>query len=366
MPDGMVHIINGLGKISGAERALLRVVAMQSVRPLTIVSLREVAYDAPDVANLPGDVAIKEFHGPIGLLGGVVRLTAYLAQQPATTVLCWMYRSNIAGALASLLVRRHRLIWNVRHSLTRLEAEPAHVKISIWLNRALAGRADRILYNSDRARLQHEVYGFPAGKSAYVPNGFAPGPEPEPRQRNPNCFVIGHAGRLTWEKDTETLIAAFSRARAQSQVPLKLIMVGPGYDPDTPAFRALLKRHGADDGSVEGRGRTDDMLGFFRELDLFALSSVSEGFPNVLAEAQLHGLPCLTTDVGAAPEIVADGFGWVVPPQDPERFAGALLMAAALVPARRQEMGDWARQHTVRRFSLDKIVAFYDAAGNPP
>ena len=359
----MVHVINGLGKISGAERALLRVVTRQTVRPLCIISLREVAHDDSSLTDLPEDVTIHEFHGPVGLLGATIRLTAFLARHPATTVLCWMYRSSIAGAIATLFVRRHRLIWNIRHSITRLKEEPARVRLSIWLSRALSGRAFQIFYNSDRARQEHEAYGFPADKSVYVPNGFAPGPEPALRDRHPGCFVIGHAGRLTWEKDIETLISAFSSARARSEVKLKLIMVGPGYDPKTPDFSALLTRYGVDDGSVEGRGKIDDMSSFFREIDLFALSSVSEGFPNVLAEAQLHTVPCLTTDVGDAAKIVGSDFGWIVPPQKPGRFAEAILDAAARPPACMNEMGKRARRYMIERFSLEQIVAVYDAAG---
>lgn len=366
---GIVHVINGLGKISGAERAMLRVVFAQKLRPLTVISLREVDRAHPDLRGWPEDVELLEFHGPVGLIGATIRLAACLARRPATTIVCWMYRSNLAGALATLFSRRHRLIWNVRHSLTRLEAEPPRVRLSIWMNRVLSGRPAQIFYNSDRARAQHEDYGFPAQKSVYVPNGFDPGPELPQRQSvapgggDAETFVIGHAGRMTWEKDIETLIAAFAQAREKADRKLKLIMVGPGYDNATHAFQELLVQHDVDDGSIDGRGRTDDMLGFFRDIDLFALSSVSEGFPNVLAEAQLAARPCVTTDVGDASAIVATDFGWVVPPGDPRRFAEAIVEAAMMDPDQLHKWGRTAREQTVTQFSLGRIVAQYDAAG---
>lgn len=368
--QGMVHVINGLGKISGAERAMLRVVFTQKQRPLTVVSLREVDRNHPALADWPDDIDLQEFHGPIGLIGATIRLAAFLARRPATTLLCWMYRSNIAGTLATLFSRRHRLIWNVRHSLTRLEAEPVRVRLSIWLNRALSGRPQKILYNSDCARAQHEDYGFPAQKSLYVPNGFNPGPELPPRltggpsAEDAGTFVIGHAGRMTWEKDIGTLITAFAQARKMTAHKLRLVMVGPGYERENARFQEILVRHGVDDGSVEGRGRTDDMLGFFHDIDLFALSSVSEGFPNVLAEAQMAARPCVTTDVGDASAIVAPEFGWVVPPEDPKRFAEAIVQAAMMDPKQLSERGRAAREQTVTRFSLGRVAARYDAAGD--
>jgi glycosyltransferase involved in cell wall biosynthesis len=367
--QGMVHVINGLGKISGAERAMLRVVFTQKQRPLTVVSLREVDRNHPALADWPDDIDLQEFHGPIGLIGATIRLAAFLARRPATTLLCWMYRSNIAGALATLFSRRHRLIWNVRHSLTRLEAEPVRVRLSIWLNRALSGRPQTIFYNSDRARSQHEAYGFPARKSLYVPNGFDPKPEPPPRQSiipsggDAGTFVIGHAGRMTWEKDIGTLIAAFAQAREMAAQKLKLVMVGSGYERANAQFQELLARHGVDDGSVEGCGLTDDMLGFFRDIDLFVMSSVSEGFPNVLAEAQMAARPCVTTDVGDASAIVSPEFGWVVPPEDPQSFAEAIVEAAMMDADQLSQFGQTAREQTVTQFSLASIVARYDAAG---
>lgn len=366
---GMVHVINGLAKISGAEYAMLRVVTAQNSRPLTVISLQEVDWSHPAIADCPQGVKFVEFHGPLGFVGATIRLWIFLARQPATTVMSWMYRSNVVSTLATMFRPRHRLIWNVRHSLTRLEEEPLRVRLSIWLNRALSRRPAQIFYNSDRARVQHEDYGFLAQKSLYVPNGFAPSPElpgrcvVPPPQLNSRTFVIGHAGRMTWEKDIETLIAAFTQARNMTTTKLKLLLVGPGYEGVNAEFQDLLFRYGVDDGSVAGLGRTDDMRGFFRGIDLFALSSVSEGFPNVLAEAQMVGRPCITTDVGDATAIVKAEFGWIVRPGDSKSFANCIVQAAMIGPERLSKLGREAREHTLKQFLLERTVARYDAAG---
>lgn len=53
------------------------------------------------------------------------------------------------------------------------------------------------------------------------------------------------------------------------------------------------------------------MPAFYQSLDAFLMTSITEGFPNVLVEAMASGLPCITTDVGDAKYIVEDMVGWL-------------------------------------------------------
>jgi glycosyltransferase involved in cell wall biosynthesis len=63
---------------------------------------------------------------------------------------------------------------------------------------------------------------------------------------------------------------------------------------------------------------------WYHKVDVFTLSSNSEGVPYALLEAMSCGLPCVCTNVGGIPEILADGIGYVVPRGQPEALAKAL------------------------------------------
>jgi glycosyltransferase involved in cell wall biosynthesis len=96
----------------------------------------------------------------------------------------------------------------------------------------------------------------------------------------------------------------------------------------------------------------------FSALDVCCLSSISEGFPNVLAEAMLCGVPCVSTDVGDARQILGP-FGAVVPPRVETAFADAIERVAA-APHDRAAL----RARIVDNFSIPKLArATLDALG---
>lgn len=358
----MIHIINGLGVISGAEGALLRVASAQSTRPLLVISLAKASGD--EAAMLPKDVQFVALGGVLGLVGAGIRLALVLRRLPSDTVVSWMYRSNGVAALASLVcMGRHRLIWNIRHSLARIDRESWRVRTSVLINRILCRVPHRIVYASERALLEHEEYGLPKTKSLYIPNGFI---TQAPKQRlSSNSIVFGHAGRMAWEKGVDTLLTAFARFKQRSGSSVQLMMAGPGYEHDNPPFNALLNDSGSPVGSIRALGRVGDMAEFYAKIDVLILSSVSEGFPNVLAEALLAGVPCITTDVGDARLIVSESCGWVVPPGDAEALALAMLRAAATPRTILAQMGAAGSQEVGKKYAIDAIARRYDELALP-
>jgi len=70
--------------------------------------------------------------------------------------------------------------------------------------------------------------------------------------------------------------------------------------------------------------------------DLFVLPAWYEGYGMAVAEALAHGLPVVATTVGAAPRLVGDEAGLLVPPGDLAALAGALRRVLADSALRRR------------------------------
>ena len=100
-------------------------------------------------------------------------------------------------------------------------------------------------------------------------------------------------------------------------------------------------------------------------LDVLCVSSRSEAFPNVVGEAMSCGVPCVTTDVGDAAQIVGET-GHVVPVGDPARLAEALRAIVQMGAEARVRLGRVARQRIIEHYSLDSMIKQYQRIYEAP
>ena len=190
-------------------------------------------------------------------------------------------------------------------------------------------------------------------------NGREPLPWSGAGQGN-ELFVIGTVGRMEVVKDPLNLVRAFILARQslpQQQRPrLRLAMAGDGSLRQQAL--ALLGSAGVLDAAWLP-GRSDDIPGFMRGLDLFVLPSLAEGISNTVLEAMATGLPVVATDVGGNPELVRAGVtGLLVPPSSPESLAQAICRYVGDPPLRRQH-GQAGRRVIEESFGMQGMVEAY-------
>src|SRR6185295_10648982 len=101
-----------------------------------------------------------------------------------------------------------------------------------------------------------------------------------------------------------------------------------------------------------------DMASFYQSIDALVLSSRTEGFPNVVAEAMSHGKPVITTDVGDAALIVG-ATGFVVPPREPQAMAEAMVKLLSLSPHDYRRLAIAARRHVEEQYAMPAVAATY-------
>lgn len=134
-------------------------------------------------------------------------------------------------------------------------------------------------------------------------------------------LILG-AGRLTEQKDFDTLVRAFAIVRGAR--PARLVILGDGRL--RSKLEARINELGLKD-DVALPGFTSNPYAWMARADLFVLSSAWEGSPNVLTEALALGIPSVSTDCPSGPrEVLADGrFGPLVPVGDAGALGAAML-----------------------------------------
>jgi glycosyltransferase involved in cell wall biosynthesis len=205
---------------------------------------------------------------------------------------------------------------------------------------------------------------LPGDKITVIPNGIDLGRFPvfsldrrgarRAVGRNPLRRIVAQIGRFAMEKDWPTFLRAAAILAAQFP-DVDFLAVGEG--PHRQELETLAARLGLT-GRISFTGPRDDVPALLAAVDVLTLSSITEGFPNVLLEAMATGAVPVATDVGGCGEIVTAGeTGFLVPPHAPAALAaavarvlhdGALARRLALAGRRRVDSG-LAVEHMAER-----------------
>ena len=167
---------------------------------------------------------------------------------------------------------------------------------------------------------------------------------------DPKAPVIVSVGRLTPQKDYETLLEAFAIVQRSRRA--RLVIVGEG--PDRRKLAARAKELGVLD-LVDLPGFRSNPYPFMKNAGVFVLSSIYEGMPLVLVEALACGAPVVSTACcSGCLEVLEDGkWGRLVPVGD------GPAMARAISKALDQPVDSRALLTRARRFSARSIAQEY-------
>ncbi len=168
-------------------------------------------------------------------------------------------------------------------------------------------------------------------------------------------FIIGSVARLVPVKDHTTLISAFEIVK--KKIPnAHLLLVGDG------PLRGELEKIIAQKGFAQDvfiTGYLKDVRRFLSLIDVFVLSSLSEGLSLSLIEAMAAEKPIVATAVGGNPEVISHGkTGFLVQPRNPSEIASAILRLAT-DSSLRHSFGIHGLKTAKEQFDLDMMVQRY-------
>ena len=265
-----------------------------------------------------------------------------------------LWAGTVARTLASV-----RLIWSRRDlGILRGRKHTLAYRVLRRLPHAVFAVSDEV------RRHAVEVDRIPADRVHTIHNGLdlrALPPDTGAGRGGPAPTIVT-VGNIRRVKGHDVLVHAASRIVRQFPT-ATFEVAGEVLDQDYfNELRTLIRDLGLED-RFRFAGGVQQLGPWLQRAHVFVLPSRSEGFSNALIEAMAAGLPVVATRVGGNAEAVEDEVsGRIVPPEDPEALAEAILRLLSS-PDDARRIGEAGRQRVKDQFTVDammqKVVASY-------
>ena len=360
----IIHIITGLN-VGGAEITLLKLLRFSKHRNCLVISLTNKIELEEKFRELEIPVIVLKFN-KYNFFVQMLKLYRLLKYYKPDIVQTWLYHSDFFGGVAAYAAGVKKIFWNIRTTELRKGS-----KATAILRRILAGLSyiipSKIVVVGERARLLHQCLGYNKSKFVLIPNGYhSPDAQPNTsmecdsdcglRHFSTKDFIIGTVGRYSSVKGHDVLVRAAAIV-CKSRNNVKFVLIGRGLTKDNIELMNLIEQENVSEKFIL-LGERLDLNALYARMDLFVLPSRSEGFPNALAEAIVHGVPAISTDVGDAESIVGKHTP-LIQPDDFDGLASRILEYAKMEQGDLKFIGDNMRKHVLANYGTEKMVHRY-------
>ncbi|MDV4314265.1 glycosyltransferase [Acinetobacter indicus] len=351
----MVHVITNFSGVGGAEMMLARLIQYtEDQYQHVIISLMKTSEVYQTTLDRCESHYALHWNG-LNTLSTIQKLRSLLKKLQPKTVQCWMYHANALTSLSVIgLAEKPNVVWGIHHSLASPKDESISTKIALALSKVLSKQPNAIIYCAHSSKQQHSDYGFKNANQHVIANGvFLDKFQPNAQLHQP--IVIGFAGTYRHAKGYPYLFETMGLLKNENII---FKIAGSGASLENPDVKALFEQYQLDHQKVHLLDQISDMPAFYQSIDAFLMTSITEGFPNVLVEAMASGLPCISTDVGDAKYIVQD-LGSIVPPRNAQALADAILAYAQKTKAEKQGLKQATRERVEQNFSIATVSRQY-------
>jgi len=358
--------VNYLG-IGGAEQQLLELVRgidKACFDPL-VVSLYPDGALEPEVRQIPGAELISVNRKGKYDFWVMTRMLSLLRQKKVDIIQPFLTPATFFGLLPAL----------INNTAVRITTERGGFRSGSKLGFQLYQKAEDFLTRFDDLIVANSE----AGKSYLISRGINPArikviynginlerliPDQtivtqirRQLRLSPNGMVVGMTANFSSDKDHATFIQG-AKIIHQAMPQTRFALLGDG--PLRPNIEDLVRELGLEQ-FVTFFGTQRDIASYLACYDIACLcADSSEGCSNVIVESMALDKPVVATNGGGNSEVVEHAnTGLLVPMQDPEAFADAVLTCLRQ-PDWARDMGRRARETVLTRFSLARMVSDYE------
>lgn len=355
----VVHVLSSFG-IGGQERVALDLSARQIDAGLRVSAL--------SLAPEPDGPLAADFHGAGAEVARMPRTRAGIDPALVLRIARWLRARGIS------LVHTHNRMALLYGAPAAWLAGAAAVHTKHGYNpgggaelvaaRLAARCVDAfVAVSPETAEVAHRRREVAPSRLSVIANGialerFSPDPVRRARVRAelgaaPDAWIVGTVGRAAPEKNQALLLRAAAPLLGATS---RLVVAGDG--PLLEPLRDLARTLGVERW-VHLLGARTDVPDVLNALDVFVLSSSTEGLPLVVPEAMATGLAVVAARVGGIPTVIEEGrTGYLVPSGDVDTLR-ARLAGLRDDPATARRLGDDARADALSRFSSERMHREY-------
>jgi len=361
----IVHIVTGLGD-GGAEHTLFKICKHDIKNKHIVISFKKYG----KYFSLLNKLGIKVYclNASFFSIHKFFFLIKLLQSLKPDIVQTWLVHADFIGSIAARLAGIKKILWNVRYSNIEIDKSKLTTILIIKVLAKLSYIIPEIIVIvSKKAKKIYENKGYDKRKLKFIPNGYdlsnLKGNKDQKidfqkkikiKKRIP---LIGYVARYDPLKDHLNLLNALSLIRLKGK-DFFCILVGSNINKNKILINEIKKLKL--NNCIRLLGPMNNISKIMNLLDIHVLSSASEGFPNVVAEAMAHKTLCVVTNVGDSSYIVGKT-GWVVPPNDSVKLAKAIKIALNEIGTKNwNKKCNLARERIKQKFSIDKMIKSYN------
>ncbi len=365
----ILYVLTTLG-MGGAEKLALALGERMEKRGHAVAVL---VLMSPVSEQWPTSLCTLHLHirrSPLSFLRGLMHARRFAAEFQPDLIHSHCFHANIFARLLGLGARRpaistihnvyeggwpRTMAYRLTDSLSRQSVAVSAATAQRFVEiKAIPKRKCQVIVNG----IDAAEFALDAGRRARTRAEMGVSTEPE------EDFVWLASGRLAPAKDYPNLLRAFERVHAtrrdsQSNGAARLWIAGEQAEPVFAELQALAAELSLR-GSVRWLGLRRDVPALLDAADGFVSGSAWEGMPLAVAEAMAMEKPVVATDVGGVRELAGDACA-VVPSQNHEALAEAMLAVMEKSRDQRAAIGRAARQRIVERFSIDAATDRWEA-----
>jgi glycosyltransferase involved in cell wall biosynthesis len=358
----LLHLID-TGGPGGAETVFLHLVTrLDTSRYRSIPVVSRDGWLAEQLQSRGVSPLIVPSRGSVNV-PYLLQLARLIRTHRVDAVIAHLYGSAIYGSLAGMLT--HRPAISILHGQTDVSPSERFASAKAQAVRRGSKRVvfvSKQLQSALQARLQ-----LRDEQCVVIENGvdiaaFSARRDDSIRRElglPPSTLLVGAIGNIRAPKGYDTLVSAAGTLCRENDR-FHFVIAGEGSGKLLEKLLAQRSELGLDQ-RVTFLGSRSDVARILNGLDIYTLSSTTEGFSIACVEAMACGLPVVATRSGGPQTIIDDGrSGLLVDPSEPQQLAAAIRRLADN-PALGSELGRNARAATEQRFSLKTMIDNYDA-----